>query len=121
MAKDLYIALSKTLEDYSKEVQDEVEGVAEEVAEEIAQELKQNSPKKTGKYARGWRLKKESQPGVGARYIVHNATSGQLTHLLEFGHSTLNGGRTKAQPHIAPAERKAQESFVNKLEKVLRG
>ena len=115
MADDLYIALSKEIESYSKEVQEAVEEAAKEVADEIVTELKATSPKRRGKYAKGWAVRSESKPGSAVRYVVYNRTLGQLTHLLEFGHATRNGGRTRAFPHIGPAEQKAAQSFEDKL------
>lgn len=57
------------------------------------------------------------------RYTVkiHNKTDYQLTHLLEFGHSTKTGGRTKAQPHIRPIEEKYSKEFENELKKKIGG
>ena len=52
--------------------------------------------------------------------MVWNKTNYQLTHLLEFGHVTRNGGRTRALPHIRPIEEKYNVKFVDKLEKRIR-
>lgn len=51
------------------------------------------------------------------KYVVkiHNKTNYQLTHLLEFGHATKNGSRTKAQPHIRPIEEEYSEKFEDEL------
>lgn len=57
------------------------------------------------------------------RYIIkiHNKTDYQLTHLLEFGHATRNGGRTKPEPHIRPIEEKYSKEFENELKKKIGG
>ena len=73
----------------------------------------QNGARK--EYCKGWRLKKD-KAGKN-RYIVKvwNKTDYQLTHLLEFGHATRNGGRTKPQPHIRPTEEKYKKEFEKEL------
>ena len=50
---------------------------------------------------------------LGTVYTVH-ARKYQLTHLLENGHAKRNGGRTKAQPHIAKGETLAIKELKQK-------
>lgn len=114
--------LMKYLNEYQEDISEEVENVANKVGKEAVNELKQISPKGAREsYVKGWRLKKDR---VGKnRYIVkiHNKTDYQLTHLLEFGHATRNGGRTKAIPHIRPTEEKYKKVFEQELKKEIGG
>lgn len=66
-------------------------------------------------YCKGWRLKKDKLGKNRYTIKVHNKTDYQLTHLLEFGHATRNGGRTKAQPHIRKVEQEYSQKFEQKL------
>ena len=40
---------------------------------------------------------------------------------MEFGHAKRGGGRTKAQPHIAPAEKAGFELLLSEVEKGVQG
>ena len=114
--------LSKYLESYKEDIDAEVEEVANKVGKEAVAELKQTSPKgKRGEYAKGWRLKKDKKGKNSYTVKVWNKTNYQLTHLLEFGHVTRNGGRTKAQPHIRPVEEKYSEKFEKELKQRIGG
>ena len=115
--QDISNEITKALTEYTSEVEAEMDIIKSDVADETVNMLKVNSPMgRRGKYAKGWRVKKD-----GTSYVIHNATNAGLTHLTEKGHAKRNGGRTKAQPHISTAEEMAIKKFENKIERVIRG
>lgn len=115
--QDIASEITKALSEYTSEVEEKLDGIKADVADEAVEMLKANSPTgHRGKYAKGWRVKKD-----GTSYVIHNSTNAGLTHLTEKGHAKRNGGRTKAQPHISIAEQEAIKKFENKIERVIRG
>lgn len=112
--KNLAKEINKHLALYANFVEEEIDAVAKEVADKAVTKLKQTSPvgdyTSGGQYASGWRVKK-----VRGAYVVHNAEKPQLTHLLEKGHATIDGGRTQAIPHIKPVEVKSNKDFEEEL------
>lgn len=113
--KDLANEIAQTLKQYTAEVEEELEKAKDEVSKDAVKQLKANSPKNTGKYAKGWTRKKQ-----GKGYVIHNRRY-QLTHLLEHGHAKRGGGRVSGIPHIRPVEQSAIESFVEKVERAIKG
>ena len=113
---DISAEIAKTLTDEYADAQDEINIAAEDTAKELCANLKASSPKRTGKYAKGWAVTHE-----GNTFTVHNKTRPTLTHILENGHLKRNGGRVSGQPHIAPNEQKAIETFEEKVIKILEG
>lgn len=102
---------------YDKKVARGLQRETRRVANETVEELKKTSPVKTGAYASGWKLRKE-----GTGYRIYNATHYQLTHLLEFGHAKVNGGRVPpVKIHIKPAELKAIEKLEDGAKEVANG
>lgn len=121
---DLPKEIMKALTGYSDDISESVKEVANDVGKEAVQELKNTSPKKKrkgGRYAKGWKLKKEKLGKNRYSVKIYNKTDYQLTHLLEFGHATRNGGRTKAIPHIRPVEEKYSKKYENKLKQKIGG
>ena len=115
--QDIASEITKALTEYTSEVEEKLDEIKSDVADETVNMLKANSPTgRRGKYAKGWRKKKD-----GTGYVIHNATDAGLTHLTEKGHAKRNGGRTKAQPHISTAEEMAIKKFENKIERVIKG
>lgn len=116
-------SLKQFLEIYVEDIGEEVEETANQIGKEAKNELKQESQrlfKGTGKYAQGWTVKKGQKNKSYYAVKIWNKTDYQLTHLLEFGHATRNGGRTRAFPHIRPVEEKYSSEFVKKLENKIR-
>lgn len=110
----LSAAVMAGLKEYCATVAAEIKEAAKQTANDCAKELRATSPRKTGKYAKGWKVKKAFENSASARYTVYNATAYQLTHLLEKGHAKRNGGRVAAIPHIATAEQHAIEEMEKK-------
>ena len=106
MATNLVAEVTAALEQYSQEVQEAVNAAAKEAAEVTQRQLKANSPKRKGKYARGWRIKKQEMADL-VSYVVYNGATPGLTHTLEHGHLARNQygtyGRVRAIPHIGEA------------------
>ncbi len=114
--------LSKALENYADDISGQVEETTNKVGKEATDELKQISPKgASGSYAKGWKIKKDKKGKNLYTIKIHNKTDYQLTHLLEFGHATRNGGRTKPQAHIRPTEEKYSEKFERELKQKIGG
>ncbi len=109
---------SKILSEYKEEVILGMNNVKEEVAKSTVKELRNTSPKKKGKgggmYAKGWKVS-----DIKGKKIIHNKKY-QLTHLLEYGHAKVNGGRVAAKVHIRPAEEKAIEDYIRGVQKVIK-
>nr|DAF59946.1 MAG TPA: putative tail component [Siphoviridae sp. ctGz830] len=116
MEIDVSQEIEDILQDYSGKVIEKLNEVVDEQAKETVKELKQTSPKRKGKYARGWTVKKTKDISGGVNAVVHNKRYYRLTHLLENGHA-LRGGtkRARAYPHIAQVEEKTKTEFVKKV------
>lgn len=113
------IDISEILNDYSDEVQKDISKTAQEEANKGKDELKAVSPKRTGEYAKGWRVNTKKGRGF-ISCIIHNATNYQLTHLLEKPHAKRNGGITTPKVHIKPVEERIVREYENQVEKIIK-
>ena len=108
MSDDLSKAVSRVLDEYEESVIETVQRVTEELAKEGLKKVKENSPRSAnsplrGSYRSGW-TKKVITNRMGASAIIYNGKYPGLVHLLEKGHALRNGGRSRAQAHVAPVQ-----------------
>ena len=120
---DITSQINDIVNEYTSEVKKAMLEASKEAAKDTVKELRATSPKgkgkKAGRYARGWAWKSEKDG-----YRVYNKTDYQLTHLLEKGHRIFINGKytgksTNPIPHIAPAERKGKELYIELVERKL--
>lgn len=126
------------VDDLAKAIQTELanyEGVTEEACEKGVSEtaktalkaLRSAHPQGSGEYGswnksynKGWKV---MQTKTDKRYhksaTIHNATDYRLTHLLEKGHATRDGGRTRAFPHIAPVAEECDDELLRNIKKYI--
>jgi len=120
-------ALASELAKYNKQVTDSVKEIITEEANQLAENISNDAPKRSGKiknrvlnrYSKNWTAKKQFENNLNISYTVYNKTDPQLTHLLENGFATRDGGRVEGQAHIAPNEEKMIESLQDKIEKAV--
>jgi hypothetical protein len=116
--------INKILNDYSHDVQEAIQREAEKIAKDGTKKLKSTSPinRKNsvhrGKYSKGWRAKTDKGRGY-VHSTIYNATDYQLTHLLEDGHLTRNGKKTKPIKHIEPINNECCLEFEKNVEKII--
>ena len=108
-----------TLEDYANGVDDCLAYASDKAGKTAEDELHRTSPARSGEYRKSWTYQeKEIRHGKNVRteMVVYNAKHYRLTHLLEKSHRIVNKygqyGKTKAQPHIAPAQKNAEAMFL---------
>ena len=109
---NLTVELSKLLQNYTQDVSIAIEEEIDKTAKLVLDEVKRTSPVKTGKYKKGWKIKKEDRKGEVVR-IIYNKDKGSIVHLLELGHAKRGGGRVSERPHMRPA----YDKYVPQMEK----
>ncbi len=113
--------LKDVLKSYTDDVAKVVCETLEEVGEDAAEKFKTigGFKNRTGKYRRSWKVTVKEHR-THSEIIVHaGGREYRLTHLLEYGHATANGGRTREFPHIATINEEAQEEAVKKIKEAI--
>ena len=109
---DLADAIIKELEEYADVVDEDMRKAVTKAGQTVRKDISASAPHRHGDYARSWSTKKTRQTLRSLEVTVYSRNRYQLAHLLEHGHAKRGGGRTRAIPHIAPAE----ENGIRQLE-----
>lgn len=112
--------IQKILDEYGDEASAALAEAISETAKEAQTQLRQKNQgrKLWKKYPKGWSVQIKAGR-LDVEGIVYNKDHYRLTHLLEFGHATRNGGRTKAFPHIEEVNAFAQKDVLERLREKL--
>lgn len=120
---ELAKVIDRELTLYSEDAVDVVKKNTKKIAASIRKDIASQAPEDQGDYKKSWRVSKTAETKTSISYVIHAGKKGyRIAHLLEFGHLKRDGGRTKAQPHIKPAEergiREIKAKTRNELNKI---
>ena len=113
--------IMKGLKEYADLATDEMKAAVKDAGKLAKEEIAETAPKDTGKYAKSWTSKVTAESSDNIKVTVYSPKKYQLAHLLEHGHAKRGGGRTKARPHIDPAEEKAEKKLEEDIRRALEG
>ena len=114
----LETAIAEILEEYGDDVAEGLRQAVLSVADIAKQEVKAGAPYRTGKYRKGWSVRKDTADRFRTDAIIHNRTRYQIAHLLEKGHAKRGGGRVEDIVHIAPAEQRAVKNLEEAVKRI---
>jgi hypothetical protein len=118
---NLAAEIMKGLTEYKDLATADMKTAVRKAGKSVKKDIQANAPKKTGAYSKSWTVKTTKETSESLELTVHSPKKYQLAHLLEKGHAKRGGGRTKAIPHIAPAEEKAVKDLEADIKRALGG
>lgn len=115
-------AIFSQLVEYSEDVDEIMQDEIDKVSKDVKKDLSTNPiiPERTGEYKKSFRIKKVAQGRGFKRNVVYNKLH-QLTHLLDRGHLTRSGTRTRAFPHWQRAQEIVEKLPERVAERLGRG
>ena len=105
--------------EYAKVSTEDVKQAVKKTALSVKNDIKEHAPVDSGDYKRSWATKNTRETSHSLEVTVYSKDRYQLAHLLEKGHAKRGGGRTRALPHIAPAEAKGEKTLIEEMERSL--
>lgn len=100
----------------------DIDGLINKIGDELKNDvnvIRNDAPKKSGKYANGWKLIINKKNGTLT--IVHDKKYRSLEHLLEFGHKlNTNGKKTNSKGEPKTLKVKGTPHIINNFEDIER-
>lgn len=109
------------LQEYGDEATSAMKEAVPQVAKKARDEVKNHAPvgtRKKGYKKQGFKVQKTSETVATLQYEI-GANDYRLAHLLEHGHATVKGGRTKPQPHFKYGDEYVEDNLLKEIEKKL--
>lgn len=121
---DLSKEITSIMKEFANATDESVDKAVKETAKDAVKKLRNANPPGSGEYG-SWKDYNSSwkvmQTKTDKRYhrvaTIHNEKHYRLTHLLEKGHALVNGGRTRAFPHIQQVDEQAQKDLIDNIKK----
>lgn len=121
----LEAAVAEILEDYADQVVVDMKDAVKQTgkaAAKVAQAYASQIGR--GRYAKSIKAKVTASNSFGTTVTIHS-TQYRIAHLLEHGHVVKVHGKivgvSRAFPHFAPAEAKAETMLIRKIEQAVKG
>ncbi|MBV4423676.1 HK97 gp10 family phage protein [Clostridium tyrobutyricum] len=111
--------MTDLIKQYTSDMSSKISMLVDETAEDVLDEVQALAPKRTGKYAQGFKISKKDDYYKTKR-IVWNKKDYARVHLLEFGHALWQGGRSPAIPHLRPAYQKYGARLPDDIRKLIK-
>lgn len=115
-ASQLTDAIQEALDEVRREANKACDETVDEISKEVLKEVKDNAPVRTGAYKKSIKRKKTKKTENDIEYTIYSETP-NLPHLLEHGHQTVNGGRTRAFPHFSKGQELANQRIEEEFKK----
>ena len=96
------------------DIKDQVLDNIKKAAQSTESDISDGSPRRNGVYEQGWTHDLIEDAAI----VYNNGKEKSLSHLLENGHATKNGGFVAPQEHIRPAYLKNKEIFLNNMKSI---
>lgn len=120
---DIGDAISRELTIYSAEITETIKKEAKEHMSQLVKETKKTAPvgHRHKHYRDSIKSKKMSENDRGASYTWYvEGSDYRLSHLLENGHATRNGGRVEGTHFISKASEPILADYIKKVEEAIR-
>ena len=112
-------AILEGLNEYVDLATDELKKAVKKAGQTVKKDINASAPVRTGKYSKSWRTRTQSDTANSISVVVYSPDKYMLAHLLEFGHAKRGGGRTRAFPHLAPAEKHGIQDMEEQIMRAL--
>lgn len=116
-------AIDRELTIYSQEITDAIKKESQKSAKKLVEKTKETAPvgKRSKHYRDNIASRKLEENDRGATYQWYvKGSDYRLSHLLENGHATRDGGRTRATHFIKNASDPILREYEEKIEEVCR-